>query len=346
MTQPTAATTLKPALDERPLWDLIGGVLAYRAMAVSHDLKLFYFIAAAPRTVAEVCDELKIASRPATALLTTCTAVGLLTVEEGRYELTPLTRTYLLESSPYYFGAYLDLLNVNDQAWSFESVKQAVISDKPQVYGGGEVFKSDGGQAVFDRATFITHAMHSHSAGAAYAWPELIDLSDCQKILDVGGGSGIHAIAAALQWPHLQAVVYDLPPVCEVAKEYIARASLQERVKAHAGDWWNSPFPVADAHFYADIYHDWPPDKGRLLTKKSFDSLPAGGRIIIHEMLYNDEKTGPLTTAAFSLVMLLWIEGQQYSGHELEAILTEAGFTEIETKPSFGYWSIVTGRKR
>ncbi|MGH3593875.1 MAG: methyltransferase, partial [Pseudonocardiaceae bacterium] len=84
----------------------------------------------------------------------------------------------------------------------------------------------------------------------------------------------------------------------------------------------------------------------RLLTKKSFDSLPAGGRIIIHEMLYNDEKTGPLTTAAFSLVMLLWIEGQQYSGHELEAILTEAGFTEIETKPSFGYWSIVTGRKR
>lgn len=346
MIEPTAATALKPALDERPLWDLIGGVLAYRALSVAHHLKLFSFIAAEPRTTAEVCDELKIANRPATALLATCTAVGLLTAREARYELTPLASTYLLESSPHYFGAYLDLLNVNDEVWSFESVKQAIVSGKQQAYAGDEVFKSDEGQAALARAAFITHAMHGHSAGAAYGWPELIDLSDCQKMLDVGGGSGIHATAAARRWPRLQAVVYDLPPVCEVAKEYIARAGLQERVQTHAGDWWNSPYPVADVHFYGDIYHDWPPDKGRLLAKKSFDSLPVGGRIIIHEMLYNNDKTGPLITAASSLLMLLWIEGQQYSGHELAVILTEVGFTEIETKPSFGYWSIVTGRKR
>jgi hypothetical protein len=44
-------------------------------------------------------------------------------------------------------------------------------------------------------------------------------------------------------------------------------------------------------------------------------------------------------------MMLLWTEGQQYSGVELSAMLTEAGFTDIEVKPTFGYWSIVTGRK-
>ena len=72
----------------------------------------------------------------------------------------------------------------------------------------------------------------------------------------------------------------------------------------------------------------------------------AGGRIIIHEMLYNDDKTGPFPVAAFNIVMLLWTtEGQQYSGRELSAMLTEAGFTDIEVKPTFGYWSIVTGRK-
>lgn len=108
---------------------------------------------------------------------------------------------------------------------------------------------------------------------------------------------------------------------------------------------WNDPFPVTDVHFYADIYHDWPPEKGRFLTKKSFDSLPSGGRIIIHEMLYNVEKTGPLMAAAYSVAMLLWTEGQQYSGNELSALLAEAGFADIEVQPSFGYWSIVTGRK-
>jgi hypothetical protein len=44
--------------------------------------------------------------------------------------------------------------------------------------------------------------------------------------------------------------------------------------------------------------------------------------------------------------MLLWLEGaKQYSGRELSVMLTAAGFTDIEVKPTFGYWSIVTGHK-
>jgi hypothetical protein len=62
-------------------------------------------------------------------------------------------------------------------------------------------------------------------------------------------------------------------------------------------------------------------------------------------MLYNDAKTGPLSAAAYGLALLLWTEGKKYSGRELSALLAEAGFTDIEVKPTWGYWSIVTGRK-
>jgi hypothetical protein len=108
---------------------------------------------------------------------------------------------------------------------------------------------------------------------------------------------------------------------------------------------WTDPFPAADLHFYSWIYHDWPPEKGRVLTQKSFAALESGGRLVIHEMLYNDEKTGPFPMAACSINMLVWTEGEQYSGRELSAILADAGFTDIEVKPTWGYWSIVTGRK-
>jgi hypothetical protein len=37
--------------------------------------------------------------------------------------------------------------------------------------------------------------------------------------------------------------------------------------------------------------------------------------------------------------------GQQYSGRELRSMLIEAGFRRVEVKPTFGYWSIVTGVK-
>jgi hypothetical protein len=62
-------------------------------------------------------------------------------------------------------------------------------------------------------------------------------------------------------------------------------------------------------------------------------------------MLFNDDRTGPFAVAAFNVDMLVAMPGQQYSGRELQTMLSEAGFTEIEVKPTFGYWSIVTGRK-
>jgi hypothetical protein len=43
--------------------------------------------------------------------------------------------------------------------------------------------------------------------------------------------------------------------------------------------------------------------------------------------------------------MLAAMPGQQYSGRELRGMLTEVGFKDVESEPTFGYWSIVTGRK-
>jgi hypothetical protein len=43
--------------------------------------------------------------------------------------------------------------------------------------------------------------------------------------------------------------------------------------------------------------------------------------------------------------MLVAMPGQQYSGKEISQFLSEAGFAEIEVKPTFGYWSVVTGVK-
>jgi O-methyltransferase len=60
----------------------------------------------------------------------------------------------------------------------------------------------------------------------------------------------------------------------------------------------------------------------------------AGGQILIHEMLYNDEKTGPFPIAAFSMIMLGWTEGEQYSGKEISEMLREAGFTNIQVRPT------------
>jgi len=340
-----SGTIRRPRTDDRPLWDMLFGIWGYPAVLVAHDLKLFPLLAEQPRTLTDICDALNVAPRPAEALLGVSLALGLVELRGEQYVLTALAEDYLLESSPTYFGGALDhMVIANYSVWSFESLKKAVLTDTPQIYGAGkEMFKSHEEQA--DLARTFTRAMHSTSIGPALVWPGHVDLSDYQLMLDVGGGSGAHSIGAVLRWPTLRASVFDVAPVCDVAQEFIASHNLQSRIGAHAGDMWTDPFPPADVHFYSMIYHDWPPEKCEFLTRKSFESLESGGRIIVHEMLYNDDKTGPFAVAAFNVDMLLWTEGKQYSGQELTSMLSDAGFVDLEFAPTVGYWSIVTGRK-
>lgn len=331
--------------DERRLWDIINvGCVGYGTFLVAHDLRLFSLLADKPQTLVEIYEVLQIKRRAAEALLSMTVSLGLLHLNDGAYTLTQLAKDYLLESSPTYIGGFLDIAIDNNQTFSFNSIKQALLTNASQLYSGEKIFQVHEEQVNLTRS--FTKGMHSHSMAAALAWPQVIDLSKYKSLLDIGGGSGAHSIGAALKWTNLQAVILDMALVCDVAQELVAQYGLQNRITTQSSDMWNQPFPPADLHFYADIYHDWLPEKGRFLTHKSFESLEPGGRIIIHEMLYdNEQKLGAPAVAAYNMIMLLCTEGQQYSGAELSRMLSEAGFVDIEVLPTFGYWSIVTGCK-
>jgi hypothetical protein len=334
----------KPRTDDRPLWDVVFGIYGYPAVLLAHKVKLFPLLEKRPRTLSEICTELGVKRRPAAALVTAAASLGFLQLQDGRYSLTPLAEDYLLESSPTYFGTYWDLITSNYSVCSLDSLEKAMRTDTAQAYGATqEMFKSHEQQT--ELARFFTRTMHSTSMAPALAWPDVVDLSGRKVMLDIGGGSGAHSIGAALKYPQLRPIILDRAPVCEVAAEFVAQYALGERIGTHVGDMWKDPFPPADVHFYSFIYHDWTPEKCALLTHKSFESLPSGGEILIHEMLYNDEKTGPFPIAAFSMIMLGWTEGEQYSGRELSDMLKEAGFTDIKKIPTVGYWSILSGRK-
>jgi hypothetical protein len=336
---------MQDLLDDRPLMDVSNGIYAYAAIMVAHKLKLFPLLASGPQTLPDVCAALSIKPRPGRAILAASSAQGFVRSSGERYSLTPLGEKYLLETSPAYFGFFWDLLiGVADDHLSFSRIERAVLTDAQQVAEGEHVFQTVAEQAEMARA--FTRAMHSLSVGPGLAWPQAIELSGTGRMLDVGGGSGAHAIGAVTRWPHLRAVVLDLPPVCDVAGEFIAKAGLQDRIETRSGDIFEDPFPEADLHFYSNIYHDWSREQGAFLTRKSFGSLPAGGRIVVHEMLLDDDKARALTAAGLNMGMVLWSpDGGQYSGPELSEMLAGAGFGQIETKPTFGYYSIVTGIK-
>lgn len=341
--QPSVSANSMHIEDDRPLWDVVLGVYGFPALLLAHKLNLFTLLDDGALTLSVISERLNIKRRPAEAILTTATSLGFLSLYEERYSLTPVAEHYLLKKSPTYFGYFWDLMIDNDQVHSFASLEKAVLTDTPQTYWGKDVYRSRDEQAEMVRR--FTRGMYSFSITAAFYWPDVLDLSRYRTMLDIGGSSGAHSIGAVSKLPDLQAIVFDFPLVCEIAREFIAQHGLESRIRTCEGDMWSEPLPTADLHFYSNVYNDWPPDKCSFLTAKSFNSLPSGGRIIIHGMLYNDEKTGPFEVAAFSMLMMGWTEGELYSGPELSTMLADAGFCEIQIYPTFGYYSILTALK-
>ena len=87
-------------------------------------------------------------------------------MREGNYSLTPAGIEYFIGASPTYSGALFDLTIDNYSIYSIESLKRAVMTDGPQVYGGGvQMFKSHEEQHKLARK--FTRSIHSASMAPA-----------------------------------------------------------------------------------------------------------------------------------------------------------------------------------
>ena len=153
----------KPRTDDKLPWNIQFAVWGTPAVFVAHQLKLFPLLAEKPRSLEEICAAKDLKRRPAEAILSLTTSLGVTRFRGGRYSLTPAGEDYFIETSPTYFGASFDNTIGQYSLYSIESLKRAVMSDSAQVYGGGEVFKAHDEHPELARN--FTRMMHSSSMG-------------------------------------------------------------------------------------------------------------------------------------------------------------------------------------
>ena len=225
---------------------------------------------------------------------------------------------------------------------NFKTVKKALLTNRAQVNNGVNIFSDDKG--LGNTRDFV-RSLHQKAMAPAFHWPKLLKLDGYSQFVDIGGGSGIHTIAACLNNPLLNGIVCDRKQILTYTKEYIQEFSLEGRIALEKIDIWKDRFSMGDIYFLSDIFHNWEKEKCILLAKKCFNNLPNGGLIILHEMLFNEYKTGPFLTAAYNMKMMLWTKGQQLSRREIKEILNKAGFQDIHIIKSLGNWSLVIGEK-
>lgn len=331
-----------PITDDTPIWDIMLSLYNTPALALALELEVFEALAT-PADAETLAQKLGYNVRGLTALLAMLKTLGLLDRQQGNYQLNPVSSTYLLKESSYFWGPFF--------SWTSRSLPNYKIflenirdGETRQQREAADSWES--GEMDPDFARTITDYMHCHSMASAVGLSHSCDFSGVKKLMDIGGGSGCYASAIANRYPDMNCTIMELGPVCMVAEDYIAQAGVSDRVDTRAVDMFREDWPTGyDAHFFANVFHDWSFDTCQDLAAKSFAALEPGGRICLQEMLLDESGDAPYPAVAFSFLMTWGTKGQQFTFSQLKKILEQAGFKNIRAQPSYGYYSLVTGEK-
>ena len=302
-------------------------------------------IAAKSKTSEEMAAELEVDARALQIHLGLLAALGYVERREGRWRASAASRTWLHPDADGYAGPLIHRFKEH-QPFHTQLLQTLRTGGRADGYLNASS-EWERGEMSPELAGFITAFMNAHSRASAKSVALQPVFGEVRSLLDVGGGSAIFSIELVRGWPRLRATVLGLKTICDAADGYIAAADVASQVNTLPPNMFTADWPRGhDAHFFSNIFHDWSDETCRLLARKSFESLPPGGRVMLHEILMDDDGCGPPAAAAFSLLMLMGTKGRQYSLPELRGFLEAAGFKDVEAaQTGGGYYSLVTARK-
>jgi predicted O-methyltransferase YrrM len=297
--------------------------------AVVH-LDFFTWLTAHPSTLDNICAGLGLARRPVDVLLTLAAANGLVESHSGLFTTTEMAREHLVQGSPFNLAPYYASLKDRPVVQDFVRVLR---SGKPAHWGGDKAGKDwHASMEDDDFARAFTAAMDCRGAYLGGALARTVDLTAHDRLLDIGGGSGIYACALAAHVPHLHATVLDQAPVDRIAQRLIEERGFSTRVTVTAANFFTDPLPGDhDVHLFSNVLHDWDETDVARLVRRSFEALKPGGLLVIHDAFINATKTGPLAVAEYSTILMHSTQGKCYAVSEHEATLARAGFV----RPAF-----------
>jgi phenylacetic acid degradation protein PaaD len=323
--QSSAAADVDPAAVSRL-------ALRYQSSALllcACELDVFAHLASEPLTAQEVAQRCATQPEATRRLLDACAAFGLVEKAGFRYSNSSLADAFLVKGRPGFMGDLVAYAAGQYPLWA--RLRDVVRDSRPVAPQTAKAILEMGDE---ERRTFIM-GLHGFALKPAELMADTLDLSRRARLLDVGGGPGTYSAFLAQKNPHLQAVVFDLAPVVEIAQEVIQSLNVEDQVKVHAGDYREDPLGTGyDVVLLSNILQIEKIETCMLLLNKAYDALVPGGLLLINGVMCNADgiksKAQALSDCMF---LLVYPEGRVYSSQEISGWVTGIGFQDVKVCP-------------
>jgi predicted O-methyltransferase YrrM len=340
-------------VDLSPLIPMLFGFFAFQQLRAASELQLFEYLGInGPSTSEEIAVGLRLPSKSARKLLLGTTALGLTRCDVDRYAPSETLREAIEE------GIWPLIRNIIDFQHRISYLPAKEYAESLRT-GRNEGLKHlpGSGKDLYSRLEQIPELENLFFRGMN-AWSELsnpvllhkVDYSDVTRVLDVGGGDAVNAVALARAHPHLKVTVFDLEGAAEVARDNIAAAGLGDRVEVVIGDMFNDAMPTGfDLVLFAHQFVIWSPEQNQALVERAHEALVPGGRVAVFNAFADDDGRGPLYTALDNVYFatLPSDESTIYQWSEHEQWLAAGGFVDIRRIDSESWTphGVIEGRK-
>ncbi|WP_237480425.1 acetylserotonin O-methyltransferase [Lichenibacterium dinghuense] len=323
------------------VFDLCAGFVYSQVLVAAVRLGLFEALRAGPRTTADLAGALRLPEAGARRLLEAAASLRLAArAGRDRYRLGPLGRAVLLDPGitamvEHHAMLYRDLADPvallrgerGERAlgafWSYSEAEDASGHGRERTL-------------AYTRLMSASQAMVSREVVRAYPFA-------ChRRMVDVAGGDGTFLQAVAAAAPALDLTLFDLPSVAAEAESRFARGGLAGRARAVGGDFRRDPVPAgADLVSLVRVLHDHEDETVRALLASVRRALPPGGTLLVAEPLADTAGAERVGGAYFGFYLMAMGQGRARSYDELALMLREAGFVDVERRPTS--LPIVTG---
>jgi hypothetical protein len=228
-----------------------------QAVSVVTELGVPAALAAGPRPVADVADEVGAVPSALKRVLRALAEIGVVAEQPGDvYALTPLGRT-LVPGEP---GSLANLAVMTGSRWQrdvWSGMADVVRTGRPATYtvlGSGlfgHLAENPGDAAVFNAAMVEAAAGSTAAVAAGY------DFGRFGTLVDVGGGHGYLLGAVLAAHPGVRGVLFDLPDVADGAGPNLERLGVAGRVERVGGSFFDGVPAGGDGYLLSNVLHDW-----------------------------------------------------------------------------------------